>query len=177
MENEEEEEPQENQFAANGNEPVGEEESEEPDIEARGAIHLALPNKDAKVFLDGQLVHGSGDKRLLLTPELEDKDKPHSFHLRTTWEENGRPAEREADLQVAAGNGIAINFTKPIDTGAGHAAFCRRRPAGANGKLRCLRSSRARREPGCLLWPARRGGIRATGRSLESKPPRTWYLT
>ena len=65
--------------------------------------------------MNGQLVRGEGDKRVLLTPEFEDDDKAEKFQLRTVWNDNGRENQREADVEVASGEGIAVNFTKPID--------------------------------------------------------------
>ena len=108
-----------NQLAANniaGNVGDEEEEEEEEDpLDSRGAIYLNLPNKDAQVFLNGQKVEGEGARRVLFTPEFEDDSQPGKYAVRTVWQENGRQQEREANVEIASGAGIAVNFTKPID--------------------------------------------------------------
>jgi uncharacterized protein (TIGR03000 family) len=102
------------QLASNSSEEE-EGESEEDTLDARGAIHLALPNKDAQVYLNGQLVKGEGTHRVLFTPEFAEDDKPEKFQVQTVWQENSQENKREANVEVAEGEGIAVNFTRPID--------------------------------------------------------------
>jgi uncharacterized protein (TIGR03000 family) len=90
-------------------------ESEEDTLDARGAIHLALPNRDAQVYLNGQLVKGEGTHRVLFTPEFAEGGKPEKFEVQTVWQDNGRENKRDANVEVAEGEGIAVNFTRPID--------------------------------------------------------------
>jgi uncharacterized protein (TIGR03000 family) len=99
------------------NDEMGNEEEEDGDtVDYRGAIYLALPSKDAQVFLNGNPVPGEGDQRVLLTPEIDNEnDQAEKFDIRTVWNENGREQNRETNVQVAAGGGVAVNFTKPID--------------------------------------------------------------
>jgi len=89
---------------------------EDNDIDYRGAIQLVLPNKDTHVFLNGKLVLGVGTRRLVLTPEIEDENKPEKFHVLAVWEVNGRPKQREADVELTAGGGIALNLAKDKPT-------------------------------------------------------------
>jgi hypothetical protein len=55
---------------------------------------------------------------MLLTPEIEDENKPEKFHVLAVWEEKGRPKQREADVELTAGGGIALNLTKdkPVES-------------------------------------------------------------
>ena len=92
-----------------------EEEEEEDPLDSRARIYLNLPNKDAQVFLNGQKVEGEGARRVLFTPEFEDDSQPGKYKVRTVWQENGKQNEGEANVELASGAGIAVNFTKPID--------------------------------------------------------------
>jgi hypothetical protein len=103
-----------NQLASNANEDMLGESEEDP-LDSRGAIYLALPTKDAEVYLNDQLVQGEGARRVLFTPEFDEENQPEKFQLRTVWQENGQSNERAANVEVSSGGGIAVNFTKPID--------------------------------------------------------------
>ncbi len=103
------------QLAANDAENENEEE-EDNTFDYRGAIYVALPRKDAQVYLNGQLVQGEGNQRVLLTPEIDnDDDHPEKFDVRTVWNDNGHEQQRETNVEVGPGAGIAVNFTKPVD--------------------------------------------------------------
>jgi uncharacterized protein (TIGR03000 family) len=103
------------QVAANDSGTENEEE-EDTTFDYRGAIYLALPTKDAQVYLNGQLVQGEGNQRVLLTPEIDNEDDhPEKFDVRTVWKDNGQEQQRETNVEVGPGAGIAVNFTKPID--------------------------------------------------------------
>ena len=88
--------------------------SDQPqDIDHRAAIQLVLPNKDAHVFLNGKLVPGEGTRRLVMTPELDDDNpsvKSYPFHVLAVWEENGRPVQREGEINLAPGGGAVLNL-------------------------------------------------------------------
>ena len=56
---------------------------------------MSLPAKDAQLYLNGNLVQGEGNQRVLLTPEIDnDDDHPEKFQLRTVWNEKGQQSER-----------------------------------------------------------------------------------
>ena len=67
---------------------------EEDTVDYRGAIYVSLPAKDAQLYLNGNLVQGEGNQRVLLTPEIEnDNDHAEKFQLRTVWNDKGQQSE------------------------------------------------------------------------------------
>ena len=74
-------------------------------------FELTLPKPDAVVTLEGNPVNQSGTERAFRATGLM-SGQTYRFHLRITWDENGRQVVREPWVEMRAGSTARIDLTK-----------------------------------------------------------------
>jgi len=76
-------------------------------------INVALPNADAKVWVDGNaMTSGSGNMRTFTSPELE-PGYTYSYKVTASWtDNNGQPVRIERTVPVAPGRVSVMDFNR-----------------------------------------------------------------
>lgn len=78
----------------------------------RGYINVTVPQADAKVWINGQLMTQTGIERTYQTPLLESAAKSYSFDIKVSWTDNLGPREQQLPtaLQIRTGETRDVVF-------------------------------------------------------------------
>ena len=78
----------------------------------RGYITVTVPNADAKVWINGQLMTQTGIERTFMTPMLESTAKAYGFDVKVSWTDNigSREQQLPTALQIRAGETQNVVF-------------------------------------------------------------------
>ena len=116
-------------------------------------LRIAVPNENAQLWIQGQLMPGSGFERTFVSPALE-TGRTYTYTLRCSWTSNGREVSREKSLDVTPGQEFNVSFTE--SSGSSSTADAPR-PSDANREIRPAAGSSdnpppvdARERPGVL---------------------------
>jgi uncharacterized protein (TIGR03000 family) len=81
-------------------------------LNGRAQIDVALPQADAKVWVEGTpIAEGSGTRRSFVSPALEPGYK-YSYQVTVSWMENGQELRAERTVRVAPDQRSFADFTK-----------------------------------------------------------------
>jgi len=79
---------------------------------ARTRINVRLPNPNAQVLVQDELMPGQGTMRTMNTPPLE-SGYTYNYQVKARWTENGKSMEQVRTVRFQPGQQVTVDFTAP----------------------------------------------------------------
>jgi len=76
-------------------------------------LDVIVPDAQAQVWLNGQLIQGTGTERDFVSSPVE-TGYNYTYKLRAAWKENGQPVNVERDVQVTPGITTFVDFSQRL---------------------------------------------------------------